>query len=91
MTTKEKLAQIKKKIKHYTPEIIVVASATVGIGVTVHALKNATKAALGDEDFALPTITGEEKKTILGRSDTILQQIEDDLYFLSTGVTKTED
>lgn len=89
---KEKLDQIKNKIKYRTPEIVTAVSAVALVAYGIYVKKTWEPLKSDGADFdPLPVIEGEEKAKILGREDTILQKIEDDLYFLSVGFPKTED
>lgn len=85
---KEKREEIKNKIRPYIPAVLAITSIAVGAALVAKTLKTPV---LELKDYRLPTITGDEKAEVLARTDTILQQIEPDLYYLSVGVTLTED
>ena len=91
---KKKLDKIKQKTKEYAPAVLSLSAAVGTVALfAFSAMKAAEKATLsGDEsDWTLPVITGEEKEEILRREDSVLQRLEDDVYFLSFPRTETPD
>jgi hypothetical protein len=91
---KDKLAKIKNKIKEYAPAVLSLAAGAISIGLAVASV-NAVVKTFNDDSVGtmydpLPEVTGDEKKELLAREDTVIQKIEDDLYFLSI-VQKPED
>jgi hypothetical protein len=83
---KEKRDQIKNKIKAYAPAVIGFTAAAGSVALIATTLIKTANKALLDEATAfepLPVVTGEERTKLLEREDTILQKVEDDVWFLS--------
>lgn len=85
---KQKRDQIKKKIRKYAPAAATItAIAALGTVVVIQAVETANKIIDAQVNATLPEVTGDEKKRLLEHPNTILQKIEDNLYFLSIGTT----
>jgi hypothetical protein len=82
---KDKRDQIKNKIRAYAPAVIGFTAAAGSVALIATTLiKTANKALLEETAFEpLPVVTGEERTKLLEREDTILQKVEDDVWFLS--------
>lgn len=90
---KQKLAQIKQKIKAVAPAAIAFTAATASVVLTINAVKNASQKVddtVDDEPFR--EVTGEEKTTLLGRDDIVIQEADPGtFYFISVVQPKIEE
>lgn len=82
---KQKLAQIKQKIKAAAPAAIAFTAAAASVVLTINAVKNASQKAADAVEFEpFPEVTGEEKTKLLERDDIVIQEADPGtFYFIS--------
>jgi hypothetical protein len=87
---KQKLAQIKQKIKAVAPAAIAFTAAAASVVLTINAVKNASQKAA--DNFVEPEpfreVTGEEKETLLGRDDIVIQELDQGTFYAISVVPK---
>lgn len=85
---KQKLAQIKQKIKAVAPAAIAFTAAAASVVLTINAVKNASQKAADAVEFEpFREVSGEEKTTLLGRDDIVIQEADPGLFYFISVVT----
>jgi predicted RNA methylase len=74
---KQKLAQIKQKIKAVAPAAIAFTAAAASVALAINAAKNSSqKDAIAVEFEPFKEVSGEEKTKLLERDDIVIQEAD---------------
>lgn len=87
---KQKLAQIKQKIKTYAPAVIGFTAAAASVALSINAIKNAPVLEFVEPE-PFREVTGDEKTKLLERDDIVIQEADPgSFYFISVIPQETQ-
>lgn len=84
---KQKLAQIKQKIKAAAPAAIAFTAAAASVALVINTVRTAAKAVESVEFEPFREVSGEEKTTLLGRDDIVIQEADPGQFYFISVVT----